>query len=130
MDASSNARDQPAESAAIVVGRQDGTVLVTVHGVLDLERAGQLGVILGDLIDGQGNLSIVVDLRRATAGDPDSLWVFTDAAERAQRRGGTMILNGPPPVVQNALELRGLDAFVGLVPPAGVLPPEVDAEAV
>ena len=121
MDASPYLRDErPTERAAIVVGRHEGTVVVTVHGVLDLERAGQLGIILVDLIDGQGNLlSIVVDLHRATAGDPDSLWVFTDAAERAQRRGGSMILNGPPPVVQNALELRGLDAFVAVVPPAG-----------
>lgn len=110
--------DRPAR-AAIVVGRHEGTVVVTVHGVLDLVKAGQLGIILVDLIDGQGNLSIVVDLNHATAGDADSLLVFTDAAERAQRRGGTVRLDGPPPVVQNTLELRGLDAFLSVAPPAG-----------
>lgn len=129
LDAPSYLRDEglgagPGEAqpgrAAIVVGRHEGTVVVTVHGVLDLVKAGQLGTILVDLIDGQGNLSIVVDLNHATAGDADSLLVFTDAAERAQRRGGSMRLNGPPPVVQNALELRGLDAFLGLAPRAGL----------
>jgi anti-anti-sigma regulatory factor len=97
--------DRPGR-AAIVVGRHEGTVVVTVHGVLDLVKAGQLGIIL-------------VDLNHATAGDADSLLVFTDAAERAQRRGGTVRLDGPPPVVQNTLELRGLDAFLSVAPPAG-----------
>jgi hypothetical protein len=62
------------------------------------------------------------DLRHATAGDADSLWVFTDAAERAQRRGASMSLDGPPSVVQQALELRGLDAFVGLMGHAPLVP--------
>jgi len=105
----------PLGGAAIVVGRYQGTVVVTVHGVLDIEKAGQLGGILVDLIDGQGNMSIVVDLHHARAGDADSLWVFADAAERAQRRGASMSLNAPPPIVQNVLQLRGLDDFVGIV---------------
>ena len=98
---------------SIVIGRQLGTVVVTVHGDLDMTRAGHLGNILADLIDGQGNLSVVVDLHDATTSDPDSLLVFTDAAERARRRGGTVLLNEPPPTLGEALELRGLDRFVG-----------------
>ncbi len=98
---------------SIVIGRQLGTVVVTVHGDLDITRAGHLGNILADLIDGQGNLSVVVDLHDATTSDPDSLLVFTDAAERARRRGGTVLLNEPPLTLGEALELRGLDRFVG-----------------
>jgi len=96
----------------IVVGRYLGTVVVTVHGELDLTRAGHLGTILADLIDGQGNLSIVVDLQDATATDADSLWVFTEAAERARRRGATIRLNEPPTPLYKELELRGLAAFL------------------
>jgi anti-anti-sigma factor len=99
--------------SSIVVGRYLGTVVVTVHGELDLTRAGHLGTILADLIDGQGNLSIVVDLQDATATDADSLWVFTEAAERARRRGATMRLNQPPAPLYEALELRGLAEFLG-----------------
>ena len=98
--------------SSIVVGRYLGTVVVTVHGELDLTRASHLGNILADLIDGQGNLSIVVDLQDATATDADSLWVFTEAAERARRRGGTMRLNEPPTPLYQALELRGLAEFL------------------
>lgn len=102
-----------ARRSSIVVGRYLGTVVVTVHGELDLTRAGHLGNILADLIDGQGNLSIVVDLQDATATDADSLSVFTEAAERARRRGTTMRLNEPPVPLYEALELRGLAEFVG-----------------
>ena len=101
-----------ARRSSIVVGRYLGTVVVTVHGELDLTRAGHLGAILADLIDGQGNLSIVVDLQDATATDADSLWVFTEAAERARRRGAMMRLNEPPTPLYEALELRGLAEFV------------------
>jgi|GEM_PF-1777642 anti-anti-sigma factor len=102
----------PPRRSNIVVGRYLGTVVVTVHGELDLTRAGHLGTILADLIDGQGNLSIVVDLQDATATDADSLWVFTEAAERARRRGATIRLNEPPTPLYKELELRGLAAFL------------------
>ena len=81
-------------------------------GELDAEASKNLGGILADLIDGQGNMSLVVDLRGASAGDPDCLWMLTEAAERAHRRGGTMRLDGATEV-NAALELRGLDVFVG-----------------
>ena len=103
----------PAPHFSIVIGRRLGTVVVTVHGQLDMTRAGHLGNILADLIDGQGNLSVVVDLHDATTSEPDSLLVFTEAAERARRRGGTVLLNEPHPTLGEALQLRGLDHFVG-----------------
>lgn len=100
----------------IVIGRYLGTVVVTVHGDLDAPRAGHLGTILADLIDGQGNLSVTVDLHDATSTDPDALSVFTEAAERARRRGGTMTLSDAPPPLHQALQLRGLDEFLGVAP--------------
>ena len=101
--------------ASIVVSRNRGTVVVTVSGELDLPRAGDLGAMLADLIDGQGNLSVVVDLHDATASDADCLWVFTDAAERARRHGGMIKVSGPPAPLYSALQLRGLDNFVGSI---------------
>ena len=101
--------------ASIVVSRNRGTVVVTVNGELNLARAGDLGAMLADLIDGQGNLSVVVDLHDATASDADCLWVFTDAAERARRHGGTIKVSEPPGPIYSALQLRGLDNFVGSI---------------
>ncbi len=101
--------------ASIVVSRNRGTVVVTVSGELDLPRAGDLGAMLADLIDGQGNLSVVVDLHDATASDADCLSVFTDAAERARRRGGMIKVSEPPASLYSALQLRGLDNFVGSI---------------
>lgn len=100
------------QAASIVIGRYQGTVVVTVHGELDLAKAAHLGATLTDLIDGQGNLSVVVDLHGATAKDADCLWVFTQAAERARLRGGTITLSDPPGSIDAALQLRGLDNFV------------------
>ena len=101
--------------ASIIVSRNRGTVVVTVHGELDLPRAGDLGAMLADLIDGQGNLSVVVDLHDATASDADCLSVFTDAAERARRHGGMIKVTEPPAPLYSALQLRGLDNFVGSI---------------
>ena len=109
---------QPAaiDRPSISVARSAGTVVVTVQGELDAERSKHLGCILADLIDGQGNMSIRVDLHEASATDPDCLWMLTEAAERAHRRGGRMRLDAAA-ALTSALQLRGLDAFVGVAPP-------------
>jgi anti-anti-sigma regulatory factor len=96
----------------IAIARSAGTVVVTVRGELDAEWSNHLGGILADLIDGQGNMSILVDLHEASATDPDCLWMLTEAAERAHRRGGTVRLDAGAEVT-SALELRGLDTFIG-----------------
>ena len=111
---------QPAaiHQPTITVARSAGTVVVTVRGELDAERSTHLGGILADLIDGQGNMSILVDLHEASATDPDCLWMLTEAAERAHRRGATMRLDAAAEVT-SALELRGLDVFIGRSTDAG-----------
>ena len=103
--------DPAAAHFSIVIGRRPGAVLVSVHGELDLARAEQLGTILADLIDGQGNLSLVIDLHGATASHPDSLLVFTEAAERARLRGGMVRIKEPAGPLGDAIQLRGLDRF-------------------
>ena len=69
--------------------------------------------ILADLIDGQGNLSLVVDLRDATAADAERVSVFAEAAERLRRRGGAMTLSRPPVRLHEGLRQRGLGHLVG-----------------
>jgi anti-anti-sigma factor len=96
----------------IVIGRALGTVVVTVHGDLDPPAAEQLGTVLADLIDGQGNMAVVVDLHDARAADARCLSVFTGAAERATRRRGSLTLSEPPEILYEALILAGLGALV------------------
>ena len=107
------------DEPSITVARSAGTVVVTIQGELDAEKSQHLGRILADLIDGQGNMSILVDLHGASATDPDCLWILTEAAERAHRRGGAMRLDAAPAEIASALQLRGLDVFFGRSADAG-----------
>lgn len=106
------AQPVPVDLPSIAVARSAGTVVVTVRGELDAETSQHLAGILADLIDGQGNMSVLVDLHAASARDPDCLWMLTEAAERAHRRGATMRLQVAPAGVTFALQLRGLDVFI------------------
>lgn len=103
---------QRSSPPSLSIARSSGTVVVTVRGHLEAEGSRWLGAVLADLIDGQGNLSVVVDLHDADATDPDCLWMLTEAAERARRRGGTMTVDAAPAVTPT-VQLRGLDSFVG-----------------
>lgn len=98
--------------SGIGVSRYHATVVVTIHGDLDGLRVGDLGYMLADLIDGQGNRSIIVDLHDATALDPRWLSVFTDAVARAARRGASLSLKGAPAVLDAALRRQGLDRAI------------------
>lgn len=95
--------------SGIAVSRYQGMVVVAIHGDLDGLRAGDLGYMLADLIDGQGNRSIIVDLNDATADDPQWLSVFDDAMARAGRRGATVVLKGASPALKADLERHGLE---------------------
>jgi anti-anti-sigma factor len=103
-----------AARSGIVIGRYRGTVVVTVHGELDLQRAEHLDHVLADLIDGQGNLSIIVDLCDVTAMETDAerVEVFEDAAGRARRHHGMVTLSQPPALLREALRRRGIEHLV------------------
>lgn len=116
------AGDEPADDrpdVSLVVGRALGTVVVTVDGQLDLPGCLLLERLLADLIDGQGNLAVAVDLGRAIV-EPGALGVFVESARRAQLHGTKFILNQPPPGTHEALEAAGHADLVEVLPrPAG-----------
>jgi anti-anti-sigma regulatory factor len=87
----------PSSQRPFRVSRESGAVVVTVDGDLDLPRSIRLGATLGDLIDGQGNLAVGVDLRRVPHVDPRALGVFAAAARLASIRGGSLTVTGMPP---------------------------------
>ncbi|MBW3581424.1 MAG: MEDS domain-containing protein [Actinobacteria bacterium] len=84
------------EERPITVAREQGVVVVTVHGDFDLACASRLGAVLGDLIDGQGNLNVRVDLSQAAAVDPAALGVLAAGDKLARHHGATLTVTGLP----------------------------------
>ena len=63
---------------SFAIARQPRGVVVTVRGRLDLADATRLGAVLADLIEGQGNATLGVDLGGLTGvaprGSASSRW--------------------------------------------------------
>ena len=92
--------------------RRDGAdAVVEVSGEVDLSSAPQLRQGLADLIDEQGNLSIVIDLRDLDFIDSTGLNVLAQAQQHVHRSGGRIILAHVPAMAQKVLEISGLVAL-------------------
>jgi anti-anti-sigma factor len=89
------------------ISRALGKVIVTVHGDVDARHLRQT---LVDLVDGQGNLDLVIDLRDADSLDPDGVAALARAATRVQQHGGVLVVSDPHPDVAQLLESSGLTA--------------------
>lgn len=100
---------------SLVVGRALGTVVVTVDGELNLESCQLLESLLSDLIEGQGNLAVAVDLTRATI-EPEAVSLFVEAARRAGRHGTKLVLKALPADAHDALRSGGLSDLVEILP--------------
>lgn len=78
--------------------------MVTLQGALDLTAARRLDTLLADLIDGQGNLEVVVDGMYVDAVEQSVVDVLVQASDRMDRRGGTLVVASPRPEVRAVLE--------------------------
>ena len=93
----------------VVVSRALGTVVVTIHGELDTYTAPQLRNQLKDLIDEQGNLTVVVDLGKMSFIDSSGLAVLVDALKRMRRHRGSLTLANPSRSTSKVFEISGLN---------------------
>jgi hypothetical protein len=100
---------------ALAVGRDFGSVLVTVEGELDVAGSRLLEGVLTDLIEGQRNVTVAVDLGRAIV-DPGALVVFVEAARQARLFGTKLILKEPPTETHHALESEGYGEQIEMLP--------------
>lgn len=100
---------------SLAVGRSSGTVLITLEGALNVEGSKLLAQLLSDLIEGQGNLAVAVDLEKATV-EPAVVTVFVEAAQRARNRGTRFILENPPIDTHEALKAGGLADVIEIFP--------------
>lgn len=99
-------------SGSLVIGRFLGTVMVTVHGELDVAAAKALTRTLRDLIEA-GSFTVVVDLDDAAGIDRLGVEALAAVAHRIARRGGVPRLARPPGAVFDALVFAGLGSLVG-----------------
>lgn len=89
----------PSRRAGVSISRADGTVLLALRGVVDGATAGWLEHVLDDLVEGQGNRTVAVDVRRVAAVDTSVLDLLVWAAQRVATRGGHLVLQGPSPAL-------------------------------
>jgi len=100
----------------VIFSRAFGQVVAHVHGALDVRSAPALKDRLVDIIDGQGNRQIVLDLRGMTSVDVAGLLVLADALQRMDAYGGQLLLSGPTPAVEEQLRAVGLEKTFGITP--------------
>ena len=103
---------------SLVFRRTLGKVVIHVHGALDADAAPTLRERLVDVIDGQGNRDVVVDLRGMTAVHSAGLLVLVEALKRMEDYGGELVLSGPTSCVAEQLRAAGLHR-VFLITPSG-----------
>ena len=101
---------------ALVFSRALGKVVVHVHGPLDANTAPALKDRLVDIMDGQGNRQVVLDLRRTTLVDAAGLLVLVDAVKRMDEYGGDLVLSGPTSCVEEQLRAADLEGTFGITP--------------
>lgn len=101
-------RPSSAPSRTVVVGRYGGAVVVTLHGDIDQAASTRLAGVLGDIIDGQGNLAVVVDLHDVGWIVRAGVDVLAAAAASIASHWGELLLGGATGVVFDAIARAGL----------------------
>jgi stage II sporulation protein AA (anti-sigma F factor antagonist) len=92
-----------------VVAR-DPSVVIEVHGELDLHTVGDLDVELRPLV-GAGRF-VVVDLSRLVFCSAVGVQLFLELRHRAHAAGGSLVLRAPSAPVRRILTVTGVrDAF-------------------
>jgi anti-anti-sigma factor len=92
------------EQLLVATREDDGAVLVTVGGELDMSSAGQLAGCLEQL-----GGAVVVDLSEATFCDSSGLNSLFHAWRRLNGDGGSLVVRNPRPHLRRVFEIAGLD---------------------
>lgn len=105
-------RSPPPLPCRLSVGRALGTVVITLHGAFDRTASPYLANVLDDLIDGQGNLAVILDLRDVGRIDCSGIEAVAFADRAIARHGGELALVGAVPAVREVLVASGLTKLV------------------
>lgn len=85
------------EHLCLTIGRVPGAVVVTVEGDVDLAAGEVVDAVLTDLIEGQGNGTVTLDLTLAALDTEASVLLDAAAARRAGPCGGTLVVRRAHP---------------------------------
>jgi anti-sigma B factor antagonist len=83
-----------------------------VIGEVDGQTAPFLRDRLLDVIDGQGNLAVALDLSAMTFIDSAGLSALVDLDGRARQRGAAFALHNPRPTTARVFEIAGLNQIL------------------
>ena len=97
-----------AQEFSIGFRRAGGMVVVDVAGELDLYTAPVLRDRLLDVIEGQGNSFVAVDLGAVGFMDSTGVHVLVQALRRVRERGGDLQLARVPSPARRVLDISGL----------------------
>jgi anti-sigma B factor antagonist len=94
--------------------RQDGRLVVRIVGEVDLASAPVLREALVELIDGQGNLFVRLDLEKLSFIDSTGIGVMVRALRSVRQKGGDLTLANCRPSTLRILEIAGLTTIFGV----------------
>lgn len=94
--------------------REGPTVIVRVVGEVDVSSAPELREALAELIDGQGNLSLRLDMEQLTFLDSTGVGVLVGALRAVRRRGGDLTLDNCRSRTMRILDIAGLSEIFGV----------------
>lgn len=79
-------------ASSFSITRAGGTVVVTIHAEIGSDDWSRIEAVLGDLIDAQGNLDVVLDLGEVDSLEESAAPLIVNAAHQAHRHGGHLRL--------------------------------------
>jgi len=95
--------------------RQDGRVVLRLHGELDMATAPRLQRDLDAALDARP-AGIALNLQELTFMDSSGIRVLLSAARRASEAGCPLVLRNPCRSVRKALRLTGADQLMAIEP--------------
>ncbi|HEX2048936.1 MAG TPA: STAS domain-containing protein [Acidimicrobiales bacterium] len=104
--------DNGADRFSLGFARRGRSVTVAVHGEVDGSSIAILRGLLLDVVEGQGNLSVDLDLSDMTFIDSAGLTMLLDMHRRALERGGSFVLHNPRPSTVKVFEMVGLSRIL------------------
>ena len=93
----------------------ESSVLVRLHGELDMATSPALDRALSSAFDG-GGTSVVVDLASLTFMDSTGIAVLLGACRRADEAGQSLVVRSPCRPVLKVFRLTGVDQILAIEP--------------
>lgn len=91
---------------SVEFSRDGGMVVLHAIGEMDLEAVGAMDRALVDVVDGQGCLSVRIDLARVTFIDSSGLSLLVRTKKRLEAKGGRLEVTEPKPGTAQGLRDR------------------------